>query len=159
LITTDKEDQFVNIVKGHTNSPPNMNSRIKTEAKVTEELNQTNESNHRKGVQHTKARLQAMLKEKRDSKVMHGRYNRSKQRRLPSDYDKTTSMNYRKQPRWALHILREVLTQTYKTFITRKHITCAIYCNNRIAITLYSLENWFVQIYNCKKACLKVIKI
>jgi len=40
LNTTYKEDQFVNIVKSHESTQPNMNSIIKTAAKITEELSQ-----------------------------------------------------------------------------------------------------------------------
>jgi hypothetical protein len=35
-----KEDQFVNTVKSHESSQPDMNSTIKTAGKVAEELNQ-----------------------------------------------------------------------------------------------------------------------
>jgi len=41
--TNYKEDQFVNIVKSHESTQPNMNSIIKTAAKITEELSQPNE--------------------------------------------------------------------------------------------------------------------
>jgi len=43
LNTNYKEDQFVNIVKSHKSTRPNMNSIIKTAAKITEELRQPNE--------------------------------------------------------------------------------------------------------------------
>ena len=36
------EDQFVNIFKSHEINQPNMNSTIKTAAKVAEKLNQSN---------------------------------------------------------------------------------------------------------------------
>ena len=57
--TNYKEDQFVNIVKSHENTQPNMNSTIKTAAKITQELSQTNEKSDAKqdGIKHTKARL------------------------------------------------------------------------------------------------------
>jgi hypothetical protein len=29
-------------------------------------------------------------------------------------------------------------------------ITCAMNCNYRVAATLYTLETWFFQVYNCK---------
>ena len=32
----------------------------------------------------------------------------------------------------------------YKGFIVGDSITCAIYCNNRIAATLYTVGTWFV---------------
>jgi hypothetical protein len=40
LNTNYKKDQFVNIVKSHESTQPNMNSIIKTAAKITEELSQ-----------------------------------------------------------------------------------------------------------------------
>jgi hypothetical protein len=40
LNTKYKEDEFVNIVESHESSQPNMNSTIKTAAKVVKELNQ-----------------------------------------------------------------------------------------------------------------------
>jgi len=58
--------QFVNIVKSHESTKPNMNSIIKTAAKVTEEISQPNEKTDAKqgGIQHTKARLGESLKKK-----------------------------------------------------------------------------------------------
>jgi len=58
--------QFVNIVKSHESTQPNMNSIIKTAAKITEELSQPNERSDAKqdGIQHTKARLGESLKKK-----------------------------------------------------------------------------------------------
>ena len=38
LNTNDKEDQFVNIVKNHESTQPNMNSILKLAAKIIEEL-------------------------------------------------------------------------------------------------------------------------
>ena len=54
LNTNYKEDQFVNIVKSHESTQPNMNSIIKTAAKITEELSQPNEKSDTKqdGIQH-----------------------------------------------------------------------------------------------------------
>ena len=43
LNTNYKEDHFVNIVKSQERTQPNMNSIIKTAAKITEELSQRNE--------------------------------------------------------------------------------------------------------------------
>ena len=40
-----KEDQFVNIVKVHGSTQPNMNSIPKLAAKILEELNQLNRMN------------------------------------------------------------------------------------------------------------------
>ena len=48
LNTNYKEDQFVNIVKNHESTQPNMNSIIKTVAKITEELSQPNEKSDAK---------------------------------------------------------------------------------------------------------------
>ena len=42
LNTNYKEEQFVNIVKSHESTQPNMNSIIKTAAKITEEVSQRN---------------------------------------------------------------------------------------------------------------------
>jgi hypothetical protein len=74
LNTNYKEDQFVNIVKSHESTQPNMNSLIKTAAKIREELSQPNEKSDAKqyGIKHTKARLGESLKKKWKSKVMHG---------------------------------------------------------------------------------------
>ena len=64
LNTNYKEDQFANIVKSHESTQPNMNSIIKTAAKITEELIQPNGKSDAKqdGIQHTKARLAESLK-------------------------------------------------------------------------------------------------
>jgi hypothetical protein len=48
LNTNYKENQFVNIVKSHESAQPNMNSTIKTAAKITEELSQLNENSDAK---------------------------------------------------------------------------------------------------------------
>ena len=64
--TNYKEDRFVNIVKSHESTQPNMNSIIKTAAEMTEELNKPNEKGDGKqdGIQHTKARLGKTPKKK-----------------------------------------------------------------------------------------------
>jgi len=82
-----KEDQFVNIVKSHESTQPNMNSIIKTAAKITEELSQPNEKSDAKqdGIQHTKSKLGDSLKEKWKNKVMHGHYIRNIDRQLISE--------------------------------------------------------------------------
>jgi len=51
-----KEDQFVSIVKVHESTQPNMNSMLKSTAKILEELNQLSGMNGAKqdGMQHTK---------------------------------------------------------------------------------------------------------
>jgi geranylgeranyl pyrophosphate synthase len=71
LNTNYKVDQFVNIVKSHESTQPTMNLIIKTAAKITEELSQPNEKSDAKqeGIQHTKARLGKVLKNKRKNKV------------------------------------------------------------------------------------------
>jgi len=89
LNTNYKEDQFVNIVKSHESTQPNMNSIIKTPAKITEELSQPNEKSDAKqdGIQHTEARLGDSIKEKWKNKVMHGQYIRNIERQLISEED------------------------------------------------------------------------
>jgi hypothetical protein len=64
LNTNYKEDQVVNIVKSHESTQPNVNSIIKTAAKVKEELSQPNEKSDVKqdGIQHTKANRESSLK-------------------------------------------------------------------------------------------------
>ena len=62
LNTNYKEDQFVNIVKKHESTQPNMNSVIKLATKIIEELSQPHVKSD--GTQHTKARLREVLKEK-----------------------------------------------------------------------------------------------
>ena len=77
--TNYKKDQFVNIVKSHESTQPNMKTIIKTAAKITEELSQSDEKSNTKqdGIQHTKARLVESLKKKWKNKVMHGQYIRN----------------------------------------------------------------------------------
>jgi len=89
LKTNYEEDQFVNIVKSHESTQPNMNSIIKTAAKITEELSQPNEKSDAKqdGIQHTKARLGEPVREKWKNKVMHGTYIRNTDRQLISEED------------------------------------------------------------------------
>jgi hypothetical protein len=66
-----------------------VNSIIKTAAKIVEELSQSNEKSDAKqeGIQHTKARLGEVLKNKRKNKVMHGQYIRNKDRQLIGEED------------------------------------------------------------------------
>jgi len=61
-----KKDQILIIFKSQESTQPNMNSIIKTAAKITEELTQPNEKCDAKqdGIQHTKARLGEFLKKK-----------------------------------------------------------------------------------------------
>jgi len=86
--TNYKEEQFVNIVKNHENTKPNMNSIIKTATKITEELSQPNEKSDAKqdGIEHTEARLRKFLK-KLKNKVMQGEYIRNIDRQLISKED------------------------------------------------------------------------
>jgi hypothetical protein len=71
-----KGGQFVNIVKNHESSQPNMNSMVKLTAKITEGLNQLNEKNDTKQdeIQHMKATLGEVLKKTWKNKAMHGQY-------------------------------------------------------------------------------------
>jgi len=71
LNTNYKKDQFVNIAKIHESIQINMNSIIKTAAKIKDELSQTNEKSDAKqdGI-HIKARLGQSLKKKRENKYM-----------------------------------------------------------------------------------------
>jgi len=66
-----------------------MNSIIRTAAKIAEELSQPNEKSDAKqeGIQHTKARLKDVLKNKWKNKVMHGQYIRNIDRQLISEED------------------------------------------------------------------------
>jgi hypothetical protein len=62
---------------------------IKTAEKVVGELNQTNESSDtkREDIQHAKARLREFLKNKRESKVMHGQYIRNIDKEVVNEDD------------------------------------------------------------------------
>jgi hypothetical protein len=81
-----KEDQFVNIIRSHNSSQPNMNLTVRTASKVIDELSQPNENNDMKQdeIQNTKARLEESLKEKWENKVMGGQYIRSIDKHLIS---------------------------------------------------------------------------
>jgi hypothetical protein len=89
LNTKYKEDQFVNIVKVHASTQPNMDSIFKSAAKMIEELIQLNGKNDAKQdeMQHTKERLEEFLKKKRKNEVMHGQYIRNMNRQLLSEED------------------------------------------------------------------------
>jgi hypothetical protein len=89
LNTKYKEDQFVNIVKVHESTQPNMNSIIKSAAKIIEELSQLKGKNDAKQdeMQHTKGRMGEILKKKWKNKVMHGQYIRNMDRQLISEED------------------------------------------------------------------------
>jgi ferritin-like metal-binding protein YciE len=79
-----KEDQFLNIVKNHECTQPNMNSIIKSAAKIIEEFSQLSAKSDAKQdeTQHTKARLGEVLKKKWKNKVMHGQCIRNMDRQL-----------------------------------------------------------------------------
>jgi len=64
LNTTYKEDQFVNIVKAYESTQPNMNSILKSTAKIIEELSQLSGKNDAKQdeMQHTKGRRNGKTK-------------------------------------------------------------------------------------------------
>jgi len=87
LNTKHKEDHSVNAVKVHESTEPNMNSILKSAAKITEELSQLNEKNDAKQdeMQHTKGRLGEVLKKKWKNKVMHEQYIRNMDRQLISE--------------------------------------------------------------------------
>jgi hypothetical protein len=89
LNTKYKEDQFENIVKNHDSTQPNMNSILKSAAKIIVELNQLNGKNDAKQneMQHTKERLGEVLKKKWKDKVMHGQYIRNMDRQLIGEED------------------------------------------------------------------------
>ena len=89
LNTNYEENQFVNIVKSHESSQPNMNSITKTAANITEEISQPNEKSDAKrdGIQHTRARLGESLKKKWKNNVMHGQFIRNIDRQLISEED------------------------------------------------------------------------
>ena len=61
--TKYKEDQFVSIVKFNESTQPNMNSILKSAAKIIEELSQLNGKNYAKQdeMQHTNGRLDEVL--------------------------------------------------------------------------------------------------
>jgi hypothetical protein len=77
----------VNIVKSYESTQPTVNSIIKTAAKIAEDLSEPNEKSDAKqeGIQHTKARLAEVLKNKWKNKLIHGRYIRNVDRELISE--------------------------------------------------------------------------
>ena len=96
LNTNSEEDQFVNIVKNHESTQPNMNSIIKSATKITEEISLLSGKSDAKQdeMQHTKERLGDVLKKKWENKVMHGQYIRNMDRQLL--VKKTRSSGYRR---------------------------------------------------------------
>ena len=95
LNTNYKEDQFVNTVKNHKSTQPNMNSIIKSAAKIIEELNQLIGKNDVKQneIQHTKEKLGEVLKKKWKNKVMYRQYIRNMDRQLISEEMRLKSRN------------------------------------------------------------------
>jgi hypothetical protein len=85
------EDQFINSIKSHKSTQPNMNSTIKVAANTAEELNQLNENSDTKqeGIQHIKAKLGESLKKILESKVTNGQCIRNTDRQLISKEDKS----------------------------------------------------------------------
>jgi hypothetical protein len=73
LNTNYKEDKFVNIVKQHESTQPNMNSIIKLPAKIIEELSQPNEKSDATEWNAThKGKIGRGFKGKMKKKAMHG---------------------------------------------------------------------------------------
>jgi hypothetical protein len=89
LNTKYKGDQFVNIVKNHESTQPNMNSIVKLAAKITEDSNQPNGKNDAKQdeIQHTKAKFGEVLKKNWKNKALYGQYIRNIVRQLISEED------------------------------------------------------------------------
>jgi len=85
LNTNYEEGQFVNIVKNHESTQPNMNSVLKLATNIREELSQHHVKSD--GTQHTKARLGEVLRERWKNKVMRGQYIRNIDRQLISEED------------------------------------------------------------------------
>jgi hypothetical protein len=80
--------KFVNIVKNHESTQPNMNSIVKLAAKITEDLNQLNENNTKHNeIQHTKAKMGEVLKKNWKNKATRGQYIRNIDRQLISEGD------------------------------------------------------------------------
>ena len=72
LNTNYKENQFVNIVKNHESTQPNMNSVLKLATKIIEEISQPHVKSD--GTQRTKAKLRVVLKGKWKNKAIHKKY-------------------------------------------------------------------------------------
>ena len=89
LNTNYKKDQFVNIVQSQESTQLNINSIIKTTAKITEKLSQPNDKSNTKqdGIEHINARLGESLNKKWKNKVLHGQYIRNIDRQLISVED------------------------------------------------------------------------
>jgi hypothetical protein len=118
--TKYKEDQFINSVKSHESSQPNTDSTIKVAAKIVEELNQLNENSDTK--QEGIQHIKAKLVQ-------------SLKKMLES---RVTNGQY----------IRSIKVQNI--FHVPNNITCNTSCKYRTAATVYTLETWFVQVYNCK---------
>jgi hypothetical protein len=88
LNTKYKEDQFVNIVKVHESTQPNMNSILKSVAKIIEEFSQLNGDNAKQDeMQHTKGRFGGVLKKKWGNKVIYGQHISNIDKQLISEED------------------------------------------------------------------------
>jgi hypothetical protein len=89
LNTKYKEDQFVNVVEVHESTQPNMNSILKSAAKIIKELSQLSGKNNAKHdeMQHKKGRLGEVLEKTWKNKVMHGQYIGNMDRQLISEED------------------------------------------------------------------------
>jgi GMP synthase PP-ATPase subunit len=87
LNTKYKGNQFVNIVKNHESTQPNMNSIVKLATKITENLSQLNGKNDTKQdkIQHTKAKLGEVSKKNWKNKAMNGQYIRNIERQLSEE--------------------------------------------------------------------------
>jgi flagellar biosynthesis/type III secretory pathway chaperone len=85
----DDDDVFLNIVKNHESTQPNMNSIVKLAAKITEDLRQLNGKNDAKQdeIQHTNAKLREVLKKNWKNMAMHGQYIWNIDRQLISEED------------------------------------------------------------------------
>ena len=84
-----QEDQFVNIVKVHESTQPNMNSILISAAKIIVEWNQLNGKKDAKtGWNAThEGKIGRSFKEEVENKVMHGQYIRNMDRQLFNEED------------------------------------------------------------------------
>jgi len=84
LNTNYKENLFVNIVKSHGSTQPNMNSIIKIKENITGELSQPHEKTDEKTGWNTthKGKIGRDPIEKMENKVMHGQYIRNIDRQV-----------------------------------------------------------------------------
>ena len=59
-------------------------------------------------------------------------------------HQSTTSSNYSKQPYWHCTRTAGSTGVKYRTLSVGNSVTCSVNCNYRIAVTLYTVETWFV---------------